>query len=94
MQGGVILIMRANETPFSICHPLWTNVQHFSTELPDIRPVAGKPLLNAFFRLTFVTAKLPKLVSTEPDTEAKERVQQRPSAWPKMAENSVLPNGR
>ena len=25
--------MRANETPFSICHPLWTNIQHFSTEL-------------------------------------------------------------
>ena len=26
-------IVRANETPCNTCHPLWTNVRHFSTEL-------------------------------------------------------------
>ena len=32
IQGGIIFIMRAIGTPLGICHPLWTNVRHFSTE--------------------------------------------------------------
>ena len=29
IQGSILLLMRAN----GICHPLWTNVRHFSNEL-------------------------------------------------------------
>ena len=55
------------------------NVKREAPDLSDIRPVVRT--VECFLSLAILPVKI---VSTGPDAEAKERVQQRPSSWPKI----------